>query len=366
MASFTSLPTSLAALSPTFLDQYAILEEAGVGGSGFVLKAKRKSDGLVCAAKLIAKDRVGGRGLVKTPHWGNVPIGFELEDDGLLVIPAEAYCLRRLRHPHVVSFVDLFADDLFYYLIMEHHGDAWRCDPVPSSYLPSPPITPPAHFSTFPYDASASASSSSSRSPSESAMAARLTSGPPAPMMRRSSSDLFECVEKHRHFSEALARNIFFQLVATVYDLARVGILHRDLKDENCCITADGRVKLVDFGSCVLFDPSQPPPIQREQRFYGTCTYAAPEVLAGKAYSMLAAEVYSLGILLSVLLTGEHPFLSPTEAAAGNRLPVKVPLSPYAHELMTRCLDVDPEKRISLEELRRHPWVAGLHTLPHS
>ncbi|GAA5831962.1 hypothetical protein JCM11251_002764 [Rhodosporidiobolus azoricus] len=359
MASFAALPASLAALSPRFLEQYTILEEAGVGGSGFVLKASRKSDGLVVAAKLISKDRVGGRGLVKTPHWGVVPNGFQPEEDGTLVVPAEAYVLRRVRHPHVVAFVDLFADELFYYLIMEHHGDPWRSDPVPSSYLPSPPITPPSHFSTFPYNASASASPSPIEPPSP----VRRGPIPPAPMMRRSSSDLFECVEKHRHFSETLARYIFLQVVATVYDLARNGVVHRDLKDENLVVDASSHVKLIDFGSCVLFDPSQPPPIQREQRFYGTCTYAAPEVLAGKAYCMLSAEVYSLGILLSVLLTGEHPFLSPAEAALGNRLPVKVSLSPSAHELMARCIAVDPEERISLQELRRHPWVTGQHPL---
>jgi serine/threonine protein kinase len=74
---------------------------------------------------------------------------------------------------------------------------------------------------------------------------------------------------------------------------------------------------------------------------------------------MLLAEVWSLGVLLSSVLVGEHPFLNPSDAAAGRRLPLKVPLSRLARDLMDRCLTVDVEKRITLEELRRHPWLVG-------
>jgi serine/threonine protein kinase len=74
---------------------------------------------------------------------------------------------------------------------------------------------------------------------------------------------------------------------------------------------------------------------------------------------MLPAEVWSLGVLLSSVLTGEHPFLSPTDAAAGRRLPLKVTLSDGARDLMERCLTVDVSRRITLEEMRRHPWLVG-------
>jgi serine/threonine protein kinase len=51
--------------------------------------------------------------------------------------------------------------------------------------------------------------------------------------MRRSSSDLFEAIEQIRRFNEPAARYVFHQIVATVCDLAAVGIRHNDLKDEN-------------------------------------------------------------------------------------------------------------------------------------
>ncbi|GAA6010429.1 hypothetical protein JCM10207_001300 [Rhodosporidiobolus poonsookiae] len=346
--SFASLPPSLAALSPVFHSKYTILEECGVGGSGVCLKVRRQLDGRIVVCKLIARERIGPQALVKTAHWGSVPPGLQVDTDGMLIVPTEAYVLRRVRHASCVAFIDLFADEMFYYLIMEYHGSTWRIDSGPqASYLPSPPITPPAHTSSFP------------PSPVEGSMPL-----PPAPLMRRSSSDLFECVERHRRFSEDIARYIFHQLVAVVYDLYKIGLMHRDIKDENICIGADCKVKLVDFGSCVMFDPAGPSPIQREQRFYGTCTYAAPEVLAGKAYLMVGAEVWALGLLLSVLVTGEHPFLSPADAAAGKRIPLKIPLSPEVDLLMRRCLTINPAERITLEELRAHPWVNSPRVSP--
>ncbi|GAA5968473.1 hypothetical protein JCM11641_007647 [Rhodosporidiobolus odoratus] len=343
--SFAPLPDTIAALSPVFHNTYDIVEECGVGGSAFVLKVRRRVDSSIFAAKIIARDRLSRRGMVRTRHWGRVPPGFKADEEGALVVPVEAYVLRRIRHPGVVAFVDLFADERYFYLIQEFHGSPWRIEDLqPETSLPSPPITPPADRTTFP------------RSSLNVPVTSAHTRAPP---MRRSSSDLFECVEMHRNMSEATAQFIFLQVVATVYDLAQVGLVHRDIKDENAVATSDCRVKLIDFGSCVMYDPSQPPPIQHEQHFFGTCTYAAPEVLLGLPHHMLPAEVWSLGILLHVLLTGEHPFRSPADATAGNRLPIKVRLSPAAYEVLGRCLSVDPEQRISLEKLRSHPWVIG-------
>ncbi|GAA6040843.1 hypothetical protein JCM8097_007743 [Rhodosporidiobolus ruineniae] len=355
--SFAALPPSLASLSPTFHQRFEVIEEVGVGGSGFCLKVRRRADGKEAVAKCIPRNRLASRGLVRTAHWGSVPEGYSAEADGTLVVPVEAYVLRRVRHSSVVSFIDLFACPTFHYLIMAYHGSTWRIETHEQpSYLPSPPITPPAHFATFPRTASDPEPESTDPA---APVARRAIAVPPAPLMRRSSSDLFDCVERFRHFSEDIARHIFSQIVAAVYDLAKMGIAHADLKDENIVIASDCRVKLVDFGSCVMFDPRGPAPIQHEARFYGTCTYAAPEVLAGHAYSLLLAEVYSLGVLLSVLLTGEHPFFSPADAAAGKRLPLKVPVSDSARDLLDRCLTADLNARISLFDLRRHPWVVG-------
>ncbi|BGO94938.1 hypothetical protein NBRC10512_000617 [Rhodotorula toruloides] len=345
---FAPSPASLASLSPLLHSQYILLEEIGVGGTGFCLKVQRRTDGAVFAAKLIAKTRLSKSSLIRTSSWGAVPPGFQPDVDGLLVVPLEAYVLRKVDHPGVCGFVDLFADSQFFYLIMEHHGTSWRSDDASSSLPPSPPITPPSRH--LPLD--------SSDIP-QLALAPPARPAPP-PMLRRSSSDLFDCTERHRRFGEVLARFIFCQIVATVCDLARIGIMHRDIKDENVTVEEGSwKVKLVDFGSAVLFNPAGPVPIQNEKRFHGTCTYAAPEVFAGRAYAMPPAEVWSLGVLLHVLLTGELPFNSPADAMAGRRRHTKAVLSAPAVDVLDRCMAVRAEERISLDELLAHPWVCG-------
>ncbi|GAA5950209.1 hypothetical protein JCM21900_003509 [Sporobolomyces salmonicolor] len=356
--SFARPLPSIASLDPLFLLQYTPVEEIGVGGSGTVLRVTRHFDGAVLAAKLICRNRVGSQGLVKTAHWGRHARGLDVCSDGMLVVPVEAYVLRRVSHRGVVGFVDLFADETFFYLIMEYHGAPWRVASTEQHHIlpPSPPITPPGRHAHFPDSPSASPlclPPTSSAAPLPSFVA---PSPLRAPLMRRSSSDLFECIERHRHFDEAVARFVFRQIVATVCDLARVGIMHRDLKDENVCIDESLQVKLVDFGSCVIWDVSRPAPLQTG-RFYGTGTFAAPEIFTSTPYDMFAAEVWSLGVLLSLLLTGQHPFASLQDARAGRLGASKVPMPPLAADAIQRCLKVEVGARIGLEELLRHPWL---------
>ncbi|GAA5918449.1 hypothetical protein JCM5296_004710 [Sporobolomyces johnsonii] len=360
--SFARPLPSIACLDPLFLLQYTPVEEIGVGGSGTVLRVTRHCDGAVLAAKLICRNRVGSQGLIKTAHWGRHARGLDVCSDGMLVVPVEAYVLRRVSHRGVVGFVDLFADETFFYLIMEYHGATWRvASPEPHHILPpSPPITPPARHAHFPDSPSTSPlrlSPTSSAAPLPSFVApSSPRASPRAPLMRRSSSDLFECIERHRHFDEGVARFVFRQIVATVCDLARIGIMHRDLKDENVCIDERLQVKLVDFGSCVIWDVSRPAPLQTG-RFYGTGTFAAPEIFTHTPYDMFAAEVWSLGVLLSLLLTGQHPFASLQDARTGRIGVSKVPIAPLAADAIRRCLTVDVGARIRLEELLRHPWL---------
>lgn len=148
---FAPLPTCYDTLSPLFHAQYALVEEIGVGGSGFVLKVQRRSNGEFFAAKVIAKDRVSRQTLVRTRSWGSVPPGFELDEQDALVVPAEAYVLRKMRHPGVCGFIDLFADDLFFYLVRSHRfsylpGEADRVDIRRFSSITAPPSRRPTRL----------------------------------------------------------------------------------------------------------------------------------------------------------------------------------------------------------------------------
>ncbi len=97
-------------------------------------------------------------------------------------------------------------------------------------------------------------------------------------------------------------------VVETVWHLDRIGICHRDIKDENCVVDADFNVKLIDFGSAVITDVRKQQPYFN--RFFGTMTFASPEILQGKPYRAPHAEICRSGVLLSILLTDSVPSLT--------------------------------------------------------
>ena len=88
-------------------------------------------------------------------------------------------------------------------------------------------------------------------------------------------------------------------------------VLHRDLKPSNILVDADGTVKLLDFGIAKLIGDDAPEATQFGKRAY-TPEYAAPEQVQGEAVTT-ATDVYGLGVLLYILLTGRHPTGTPGE-----------------------------------------------------
>ena len=129
---------------------------------------------------------------------------------------------------------------------MEHHGSPWQLpnrDNVVNPSILNSSVTSP---SDLPALAAAVISQSSSQVSAKVQAQQSLSLKPmkPTPMARRSSCDLFECVEEHGRFSEEIARSVLSQIVEVVYALGKLGIVHRDLKDENIVIDANYKVRL--------------------------------------------------------------------------------------------------------------------------
>jgi eukaryotic-like serine/threonine-protein kinase len=95
-------------------------------------------------------------------------------------------------------------------------------------------------------------------------------------------------------------------------------VLHRDLKPSNVLVTNDGQVKLLDFGIAGVLDDASAEPMTKLTQLTGrgmTLEYASPEQVTGDA-TMPASDVYSLGVLLFHLATGNRPFAGSSTRAA--------------------------------------------------
>lgn len=117
---------------------------------------------------------------------------------------------------------------------------------------------------------------------------------------------------------------------------------------------------MIDFGSAIIADPSEPRPYYT--LFFGTSAYAASEILRKKPYQAPPAEIWTLGILLSYLLTGSSPFPNEHDAIEGRIVLSDTPggrLSRASLEVMCRCLEPDPKKRADIGEVRAHRWLKG-------
>ncbi|GJP50094.1 hypothetical protein CLOM_g9235 [Closterium sp. NIES-68] len=182
--------------------------------------------------------------------------------------------------------------------------------------------------------------------------------------------ELFERICNAGRFSEDEARFFFQQLVAGISYCHSMQICHRDLKLENTLLDGSPapRLKICDFGyskSSLLH--SQP------KSTVGTPAYIAPEVLSKKEYDGKTADVWSCGVTLYVMLVGAYPFEDPDDPrnfrktigrimSVQYHVPPYVRLSPECKHLLSRIFTANPTKRITMPEIKRHPWF--LRNLP--
>ena len=298
-------------------NDYITMKNMGKGAYGTVMKVMHKKTGTIRAMKIIPKD--------------NLRPGFTEEE-----IQREIDILKNLDHPGVIKIYEFYNDDDYYYLINEFCSDG----------------------------------------------------------------DLSEKLIEAKYFDECIVKVLMFQIFSAVLYLHSKNVIHGDLKLENVMIDSvypttpvsrrlsfissmkkdletikrtktdsnqkrkfdrmkNFDLKLIDFGCSKIFTRYR----RQFEDTIGTLIYCSPEVL--KNLYDEKCDVWSCGVIMYILLSGELPFFGETEEIiTKNILEGKYTfasdkfesVSKEAKDLISKCLEYNKHKRINVKEALDHPF----------
>jgi len=197
-------------------------------------------------------------------------------------------------------------------------------------------------------------------------------------MEKMSGGELFQRIQDNQDgaFTEREAAQIMHEICVAVKFLHDMNIAHRDLKPENLLYTTpnpDALLKLTDFGfakETFIKDTLQTPCY--------TPYYVAPEVLGPEKYDK-SCDIWSLGVIMYILLCGFPPFYSNHGLAISPGMKTRIRtgqydfpdpewknVSSHAKELIKGMLNVDPAKRLTIDQVMKNTWIAQYTAVPQT
>lgn len=177
--------------------------------------------------------------------------------------------------------------------------------------------------------------------------------------------DLFDRVLSKKHYTEYDARELFTHLVKVVEYMHSVNVVHRDLKPENVLLfnaKSDSDIKLCDFGFSTICEDGA----TLTDRL-GTPNYVAPEIILKHPYGK-QVDVWALGIILFILLSGAYPFQEDDIKHMFKKIATVdydfdpnhwEDISPEPIDLIKHILVADPRARYTTQQILQHPWMKG-------
>lgn len=186
-----------------------------------------------------------------------------------------------------------------------------------------------------------------------------------------SSGELFDIIVQNQRLSEKQACKYFQELISGIKYIHELGICHRDLKPENLLVDYDKSLKIVDFGLSNLYDKGC-----TLKTACGSPCYAAPEMIAGNKYDGLMSDLWSCGVVLYAMLCGFLPYEDQKTSELYKKIlnaTYTLPdfLSDDAKDMIKRIFNTDPNKRITVDQIRAHPWyqlnkpeIMSFHIVP--
>ena len=168
--------------------------------------------------------------------------------------------------------------------------------------------------------------------------------------------ELFDYIIYNKRLSELEACKFYQQIISGIEYLGKIKVVHRDIKPENLLLDNKNDIKIVDFGLSNSY-----PKNELLTTACGSPCYAAPEMINGERYYGLKTDIWSSGIVLYAMLCGNLPF----EEADNEKLYKKITagkfktpnfLSDSAKDFLHRILTTDPKNRITIPQMKKHPW----------
>ncbi|ODA83171.1 hypothetical protein RJ55_01682 [Drechmeria coniospora] len=171
--------------------------------------------------------------------------------------------------------------------------------------------------------------------------------------------ELYKHLRRARRFPEPKAAQYIAQMAGALRYLHRNHVIHRDIKPENILVGAQGEIKISDFGWSV-----HSPENDRRQTYCGTLDYLPPEMVTPRypdnSYDE-RIDLWALGVLTYEFIVGKAPFVDTPVRTTRRiaRADMQVPsfVSAEATDLIKGLLVVDPDKRLTLDQVLQHPWL---------
>ncbi|XP_063079862.1 myosin light chain kinase, smooth muscle [Engraulis encrasicolus] len=177
--------------------------------------------------------------------------------------------------------------------------------------------------------------------------------------------ELFErIVDDSYEHTEVTSSSYMRQVLEGVGFMHQQSIVHLDLKPENIvCVDQSGtRIKIIDFGLAAKLDPSTPLTVM-----HGTPEFVAPEVINYEPVN-LATDMWSIGVICYILLSGESPFQGSSDAETLALVTAAKwefdeesfeDISSEAQEFISSLLNKNTRRRMSCKEALAHPWLVS-------
>ncbi|XP_060106132.1 calcium/calmodulin-dependent protein kinase kinase 2 isoform X2 [Heteronotia binoei] len=294
------------------LNQYTLKDEIGKGSYGVVKLAYNEDDNTYYAMKVLSKKKLmrqAGFPRRPPPRGAKAPLeGFCQPKGPIEQVYQEIAILKKLDHPNVVKLVEVLDDPSEDHLYMVF--ELVKKGPV----MEVPTLKP---------------------------------------------------------LTEDQGRFYFQDLIKGIEYLHYQKIIHRDIKPSNLLVGEDGHVKIADFGVSNEFKGAD----ALLTNTVGTPAFMAPETLSEtrKIFSGKALDVWAMGITLYCFVFGQCPFMDERILSLHSKIksqmlefPDQPDISDELKDLITQMLDKNPESRITVPEIKVHPWVTknGVEPLP--